>query len=303
MPVVVAARLSLSFPGLISAVPLHAVDASRKEVADRVPVRCWFSDGGITSNFPIHFFDALWPGRPTFALDLRPYHPDRPDEDVSYGGGGDPAPRVRAIRTVPQFASAILTTMQYWADEAQATLPGYRDRVVEVHQHDDEGGMNLRMPPETVLRLAAKGREAAALLAKEFDFDQHRWTRYLTSMAELQQVLDVMADRYRGPLRGRGVGLRRPAGGLGRADALRPRRQLVGGGRGAHRGAAGLHPRHGARLHRAGAAPRHQPAHHAPVLTAGAGPPAARVRAGRRRRRCRPPCRRRGGRWRRRAPR
>ena len=109
---------------------------------------------------------------------------------------------MRAIRTVPEFASAILTTMQYWADEAQATLPGYRDRVMEVHQHDDEGGMNLRMPPETVLRLAAKGREAAALLAKEFDFDQHRWTRYLTSMAELQQVLDVMADRYRGPLQG-----------------------------------------------------------------------------------------------------
>ena len=211
LPVVVAARLSLSFPGLISAVPLHAVDDSRKELADRVPVRCWFSDGGITSNFPIHFFDALWPGRPTFALDLRPYHPDRPDEDVSYGGVGDPAPRVRAIRTVPEFASAILTTMQYWADEAQATLPGYRDRVVEVHQHDDEGGMNLRMPPETVLRLAAKGREAAALLAKEFDFDQHRWTRYLTSMAELQQALDVMADRYRGPL---------PGGASGYSDLL-----------------------------------------------------------------------------------
>lgn len=206
LPVVVAARLSLSFPGLISAVPLHAVDDSRKDPADRVPVRCWFSDGGITSNFPIHFFDALWPGRPTFALDLRPYHPDHPDADVFYGGAGTRAPRVRAIETVPEFVSAILTTMQYWADEAQATLPGYRDRVVEVHQRDDEGGMNLRMPPETVLRLAGKGREAAALLAKEFDFDQHRWTRYLTSMAKLQQTLGVMADRYRGPLTGGAAG-------------------------------------------------------------------------------------------------
>lgn len=206
MPVVVAARLSLSFPGLISAVPLYAVDYSRKDRADRVPVRCWFSDGGITSNFPIHFFDALWPCRPTFALDLRPYSPDFPDTDVYYGGVRSRAPRPRAITTVPQFVSAILTTMQYWADDAQAVLPGYRDRVVEVHLRDDEGGMNLRMPPEAVLRLAAKGRAAAALLVAEFDFDQHRWTRYLTSMAEMQAVVATMRDRYRGPLEGKTTG-------------------------------------------------------------------------------------------------
>lgn len=206
MPVVVAARLSLSFPGLISAVPLHAVDYSRKDPAARVPVRCWLSDGGITSNFPIHFFDALWPCRPTFALDLRPYSPDYPDTDVYYGGVRSRSPRPRTITTVPQFVSAILTTMQYWADDAQLVLPGYRDRVVEVHLRDDEGGMNLRMPPETVLRLAAKGRAAAALLVREFDFDQHRWTRYLTSMAEMQAVLATMRDRYRGPLQGKTSG-------------------------------------------------------------------------------------------------
>jgi hypothetical protein len=61
LPVILAARIGLSFPGLISAVPLYAVDSGRKDPKDRVALRCWFSDGGITSNFPTHFFDSLWP--------------------------------------------------------------------------------------------------------------------------------------------------------------------------------------------------------------------------------------------------
>src|SRR4051794_26496834 len=84
LPVILAARISLSFPRLISAIPLYAVDESRKNPADRKAVRCWFTDGGLTSNFPIHFFDSLWPRRPTFALDLRGYHPDYPNSDVYY---------------------------------------------------------------------------------------------------------------------------------------------------------------------------------------------------------------------------
>ncbi|MEN3033093.1 hypothetical protein PWG68_20400, partial [Chromobacterium amazonense] len=90
---------SLSFPLLISAVPLH--EPSRRErrceptapaadpehnVADSMegltsagqacgPVItafriCWFSDGGISSNFPIHLFDAALPRWPTFAINL-----------------------------------------------------------------------------------------------------------------------------------------------------------------------------------------------------------------------------------------
>ena len=31
----------------------------------------WFSDGGIASNFPIHFFDGWLPARPTFGITLR----------------------------------------------------------------------------------------------------------------------------------------------------------------------------------------------------------------------------------------
>ena len=58
LPVLVAARLSLSFPVLFKAVPLWVVPGAR------APYRCWFSDGGICANFPIHLFDAVLPRWP-----------------------------------------------------------------------------------------------------------------------------------------------------------------------------------------------------------------------------------------------
>jgi predicted acylesterase/phospholipase RssA len=185
LPVVVATRISLSFPGLISAVPLFAVDRSAKIPA---PVRCWFSDGGITSNFPIHFFDALCPSRPTFGITLRPYHPDYPETDVYRPGPAATGrvPTVKNTGTVGGFLHAILDTMQNWSDDAQSALPGFRDRVVDLHLHDDEGGMNLAMPANTIAVVAERGRQAAEALA-DFDWAQHRWTRYLTAMSELEQ--------------------------------------------------------------------------------------------------------------------
>ena len=81
LPLVMAARLSLSFPVLLSAVPLYTIKrsafASRKKdgvvslVDPDVDLEChWFSDGGISSNFPIHFFDTWFPFRPTFGINL-----------------------------------------------------------------------------------------------------------------------------------------------------------------------------------------------------------------------------------------
>jgi predicted acylesterase/phospholipase RssA len=197
LPVVVAARMSLSFPVLISAVPLYAVDEGRKEMEDRTPVRCWFSDGGISSNFPIHFFDSLWPGRPTFGVSLAPFHQDWQTSEVYLPPPMEESgpPRVRDTEKLFGFLAAILDTMQNWSDEGQSTLPGYRDRIVEVHLSEEEGGMNLAMPEERVIRLAARGQMAAAEL-NNFDFEQHRWARYLTAMAKLQQSVVAMQQKY-----------------------------------------------------------------------------------------------------------
>ena len=172
LPVILAARLSLSFPALISAVPLWAVDytdnvGTREHPRYRAK-RCWMTDGGLTANFPVHFFDSPLPSRPTFAVDLQSY-PDRyPDQDVFYPGPGRAGcrPRFRTITSVQGFAAGLLDTMQYWADNAQSTLPGYRDRIVQVRLRADEGGMNLQMPDVVVRRAAEKGRQAAELLRR-----------------------------------------------------------------------------------------------------------------------------------------
>ena len=65
--------MSLSFPGLLSAVPLYRVDyrIDRNQESDndtRVGTKVWFSDGGICSNFPLSFFDSA----PAPVADLRP---------------------------------------------------------------------------------------------------------------------------------------------------------------------------------------------------------------------------------------
>ena len=187
LPVVLAARLSLSFPGLVSAVPLHALDRSDPGPAAGRPVIVWMSDGGISSNFPIHFFDSLLPRRPTFAINLAGERVQSTGQTVDYPAGHErgPRPRLWEVGSAPSFFFGILDTMQNWADNGQATLPGSWDRVVTVHHSKAEGGINLRMDPDTVALLAEKGRVAAIELRDGFDFDRHRWTRYLTSMSRI----------------------------------------------------------------------------------------------------------------------
>jgi predicted acylesterase/phospholipase RssA len=212
LPVVVAARMSLSFPVLISAIPLYAVDWSLKRNQElkkegKAPElgRCWFSDGGIGSNFPVHFFDGLLPSRPTFGINLRPFHPDFPkdpyDESKNVrfptAAGQGIRPTWTHIDGLFSFLATIVNTMQNWVDNTQMRLPGYRDRVVHVHLTPDEGGMNLAMPPERVEVLTKRGLAAGQAL-QTIDWDGHRWTRYLTAVSQLQGRLDRMEEIYSG---------------------------------------------------------------------------------------------------------
>lgn len=79
LPVIVATRLSLSFPLLLCALPLYTIVPQKVEEANESAVvklqkndlkKNWFSDGGIASNFPIQFFDSWLPTRPTFGVNL-----------------------------------------------------------------------------------------------------------------------------------------------------------------------------------------------------------------------------------------
>src|SRR5690606_10557446 len=185
LPVVVAARMSLSFPGLIQAVPLHKRDFLLKTQADRMrPVRCLFSDGGLTSNFPIHFFDRLWPNRPTFAINLDKFDPRADDEDhrtwMQVAAGSGQVLPINEVRGLGGFFWALFNTAKGWQDTLQAMLPGYRERIVHIALKDDEGGLNLDMPKETIELLTGFGEEAGRAVLTDFDMGQHRWRRHLT---------------------------------------------------------------------------------------------------------------------------
>jgi predicted acylesterase/phospholipase RssA len=200
LPVVFAVRMSLSFPLLLSAVPLWAVDYGGTDKAEPV----WFSDGGITSNFPVHFFDALLPTRPTFAINLGPGEDLNPSDQrqnivVPTGAASGILPRWTHINGVIDFGRAILDTMQNWSDNNQARMPGYRDRIIRVLHTKDEGGLNLDMEPTTITDLSGRG-EAAAIEFLRFDLAQHRWTRYRSSMAVLERTTAAYLAGYNTPI-------------------------------------------------------------------------------------------------------
>src|SRR5262249_35217537 len=49
LPILLGARMSLSFPFLLSAIPLYAADVTRRRGDGKFALeRCWFSDGGLT---------------------------------------------------------------------------------------------------------------------------------------------------------------------------------------------------------------------------------------------------------------
>jgi hypothetical protein len=254
LPVVVATRMSLSFPLLISAVPLWAIDWTRarnqqaeqawrewltthredwaklrgdeahreqveKPVERIAPTACWFSDGGIASNFPVHFFDAPLPRWPTFAINLGPFHPDHPwqpneSQNVwlprdNRGGIAEtwaPLDATPGLGSLVGFGHAIVESMRNWMDNTQVRVPGFRDRIAHVRLKPDEGGLNLNMPRARITALAERGRSAGAELARRFGpnpgsdtvltWDNHRWVRYRSTMGLLEDFLNRFHKTY-----------------------------------------------------------------------------------------------------------
>jgi hypothetical protein len=206
LPVLVATRMSLSFPGLISAVPLWNLD-----FADPARVkleRVVFSDGGITSNFPVHFFDAPLPRRPTFGLHLTalpagmpiPIGPDQQDRAVSppVAAARQAPEEPREIASMAQFLVAIKDALQNWRDNLQARQPGFRDRMVHVGLGRGEGGLTLTMDRDKVLDLSARGAAAGRVLVGLFaqpgdapgtPWNVHRFVRFRVASAVTEGYL------------------------------------------------------------------------------------------------------------------
>jgi len=173
-PVILAARMSLSFPILFSAVPLWSIDYDAPR-GQRHFRRCWFSDGGISSNFPMHLFDGLIPAWPTFGINLEPeikgremiFLPKRYEE--GYGEKWDNFDRnARSASRFGGFIAAILGTMQNWNDNTLSRMPGVRDRIARVRLAKGEGGLNLNMSARDIEAIANRGKDAALELIARF---------------------------------------------------------------------------------------------------------------------------------------
>lgn len=223
LPVVVAVRMSLSFPILLSAVPLYDFDRGRDPKAMK-PERCWFSDGGVCSNFPLHFFDSPFPRWPTLSIDLKQMLPgtkqdelEKPqmipsneagieenwnrfefDERIDERSPHSPVRSEKSgLRKLTGFAGAFILTMQNWADNTLSRLPGYRDRICAVPLSANEGGLNLNMPSEIINALTARGSAAGVELITRFsipvtnpkmNWDNHRWIRLRSSLASIDTM-------------------------------------------------------------------------------------------------------------------
>jgi predicted acylesterase/phospholipase RssA len=207
MPVVLGIRMSLSFPILISAVPVYRKDHPTGD-ANTLPEiqRMLFSDGGISSNFPVHFFDSLFPGRPTFGISLEKFDPRYKERRVYLPM---PARRGRWYRmgdqgTLGRFLSAILNTAREWQDRLRTGESGFRERVVHVYLTENEGGLNLEMEKTTIDELVSLGDRAGGLMTGEptpgdefpFDFNDHRWRRFLVAYGAIEELLEEVAPKW-----------------------------------------------------------------------------------------------------------
>jgi hypothetical protein len=216
LPVLVAARMSLSFPILISTIPLWQLRYKHGEAPKLM--RVVFSDGGISSNFPVHFFDAPLPTRPTFALNLggldagQKTDPNVPSENVV----DPPAPNQQAtelwaqIDSLPSFAVAIKDAMENWRDNTQGRLPGFRERIIDIKLASREGGLNLAMDKKKINRLNERGAYAGRRLTIIFSGDDKepkptphwndsRYTRFRVTMSVIEQALRGISRGYNAP--------------------------------------------------------------------------------------------------------
>jgi len=225
LPVLVASRMSVSFPVLFSAVPLWQLDGAGRRMR-----RLLFADGGLCSNFPIHLFDSPVPAWPTFGVALHEdggeapepvctaawvHVPDehrQPPPDRWRPWDQDPRPLDRLLG----FAMALVSTTKDWNDALLAELPGVRERIAQIALPAKIGGLNILMCRSQIEWLAMAGAEAARQLLERFSapaagsavapgWREHRWVRFNVLAECLHESVEGLSravhfSRYAEPL-------------------------------------------------------------------------------------------------------
>jgi len=221
LPVIVGTRMSLSFPILLSAVPLYGLTPVRKGEQWAIEFRPnLFSDGGITSNLPIHLFDAPLPDRPTYAINLAGGAVETRDESanvwrpITARQGQQPA--TTDITSTVGLLGAVFDTMQNWSDNNLSRVAGFRERICTVRLGKFQGGMNLDMPPSVIESLiergACAGRNLASMRTGDLadtgiedspeannQWDRHRWIRFRIASGGIAQLVSAAGPPYNAP--------------------------------------------------------------------------------------------------------
>jgi hypothetical protein len=239
LPVIVPVRMAISFPVLLSTVPLYTIEEtahaglrenSAGELTEQDLQRNLFSDGGICSNFPIHFFDAWLPRRPTFGINLTsvpeevareasedkkkaafsasnvvlaPYPSQEPNTRTEriksptepwLPKPDDPDSREwTSFKGLAEFFSAILASAMNYRDTMQSRLPSYQERVVQIPLGSKEGGLNLDMEPDVIRSISLRGQKAGEMLCS-FNFEQHQWVRLRVLLSELEKQMESTGE-------------------------------------------------------------------------------------------------------------
>jgi len=169
------------------------------------------TDGGISSNFPIHMFDAPLPSRPTFAFSLESLD-CAPSEvasrvllpaDAMTGLGV----QIGEINSLADFAAGVFYSAKDWQDQLLGGITGQRERIAKIFLGPGEGGLNLDMKPEMSRALMSYGLAAGRLFTSgQFSFDEHRWRRLLAFYRNSTEWIDRASPVWNSDYRGWFVG-------------------------------------------------------------------------------------------------
>jgi predicted acylesterase/phospholipase RssA len=221
LPIIVAVRMSLSFPFLFCPVPLYGVDFGygpmTADGSKHIAEPCFFVDGGISDNFPLNLFDRPLPRWPTFGINLRDIGDGRHTQKVyipckNSGGLDEWWTRFDlklGLGGLLSYFGLLFDTSRNWRDNLQLSVPGYRYRVVHIGLDPaKEGGMNLDMPPEIISVLTERGQDAGGAILSRYsptaefprepgcvvDLDNQKWIRFRSFMQLLEEVLLSMSQ-------------------------------------------------------------------------------------------------------------
>lgn len=196
-PVLLSARMSLAFPLLLSATPLWRKH-SLTPASDERFVKCLFSDGGLSSNFPVFMFDKLVPSRVTFGITLGDYDENRHDEKYSvdpYKNGAKHLP-AHEIDGLGSFLWAAIATAKDWQDTLQSCVTGFSDRIVEIRLNPSEceGGFHFKMDEDKLEKLGERGEQAVSALLENFDMVKHKKDRAIGLNNATQTAISELVD-------------------------------------------------------------------------------------------------------------